>query len=273
MSLCEMIGASHDDATQLVKLTFTEAATSGDPRRALRAADTAVAAISAHMYSVQTSIYPVARRRLPDSRPRIAELCAQGRETSSVLRGMSQHIQGDVHRPGESMRTLRERLAELEEQHIAAEDTLVADLEQALSPDERRRLVTSFRRSMRRAPTRPHPYIPRTAVVGGLALRFAGSWDHVLDTMDARVAAGGRVRAPAPAGLWGWYLLGRPVPSPDTVSTANPVSAVRSGTDAGSIDAVKSDAASTNGRRQLSRSARLPGVGGHEPRGGRRPRR
>ncbi|WP_308127743.1 TIGR03085 family metal-binding protein [Frankia sp. CiP3] len=213
-SLPEMIKASHDAATHLVGLTFTEAATSGDPRRALRAADTAVAVISAHMYAVQTSVYPMARRRLPDSRPRIAELCAQGRETASVLRGISQYIQGDVHRPDESMGRLRERLAELEEQHIAAEEALVADLDKALSPDDRRRMATAFRRSMRRAPTRPHPHLPRTAVVGSLVLRLAGSWDHILDTMDARIAADGPVRAPAPAGLWGWYLLGRPVPPP-----------------------------------------------------------
>ncbi len=271
MSLLEMISASHDDATQLVKLTFTEAATSGDPRRALRAADTAVAAISAHMYSVQTSIYPVARRRLPDSRPRIAELCAQGRETSSVLRGISQHIQGDVHRPGESMGALRERLAELEEQHIAAEDILVADLEKELSPDERRRLIMSFRRAMRRAPTRPHPYIPRSAVVGGLVLRLAGSWDHVLDTMDARVAAGGRIRAPAPAGLWGWYLLGRPTPAPaptpDTASTAS------TDVSSGASGAASTDAGGIAGRRQVPRGAQAAGVGGHGPRGRRRPRR
>ncbi|WP_239331678.1 hemerythrin domain-containing protein [Frankia sp. CiP3] len=255
MPLPEMIKASHDAATHLVGLTFTEAATSGDPRRALRAADTAVAAISAHMYAVQTSVYPMARRRLPDSRPRIAELCAQGRETASVLRGISQYIQGDVHRPDESMGRLRERLAELEEQHIAAEDILVADLEKALSPDDRRRMAAAFRRSMRRAPTRPHPHLPRTAVVGSLVLRLAGSWDHILDTMDARIAADGPVRAPAPAGLWGWYLLGRPVPPPDTGGTA--------GTDAGS----------TAAQRPAPKGSPAAGAGEGGPRGEWRPRR
>nr|MDT0667030.1 hypothetical protein [Micromonospora sp. DSM 115978] len=41
-------------------------------------------------------------------------------------------------------------------------------------------------------------------------MNVAGRWDHVLDTMDARSAAASPVRAPAPSGLWGWYLLGRP---------------------------------------------------------------
>ncbi len=209
VSILDLIRMAHADATRLVALTFTESGTSADPRRALRAADTAVAAISAHMYAVQTSVYPMARRHLPDGRARVAGLYAGAHETASVMRGISQHIQGDVHRPDESMGMLRARLAELEEQHEAAEDSLVADLEEMLSDEERRRVVTSFRRAMRRAPTRPHPHVPHTAVVGGLVLRFAGSWDHLLDTMDARVAAGGPVRAPAPPGLWGWYLLGR----------------------------------------------------------------
>jgi hypothetical protein len=169
------------------------------------------------MYAAQISIYPIVRRHLPDSQPQIAELSAQAREISSVLRGISQHIQGDVHRPGESMGRLREHLVDLEERHIAIEDTVVADLEKALSPDDRHRIVASFRRATRWAPTRPHPHLPPTAA-GGLILRVAGRWDHVLDIMDARPATSGPARIPVPTGLWGWYLLGRPVPSTDSGS-------------------------------------------------------
>ncbi len=208
-----LVRASHDHINDLVGLTFSAATTPGDPRRPLRAADMVVAAISIHMYAVQTAVYPMARRRLPDRRACFTELHTVARETESVTRGISQHIQGDVHRPNESMQTLRERLAELEEQHVAIEDPMIAELDETLSGPELRRVVTLFERSVRRAPTRPHPHLPRTAALSGLMLRAAGSWDHVLDAMDARVAAGTPARAPVPAGLWGWYLLGRPLPS------------------------------------------------------------
>ncbi|SBW28994.1 hemerythrin domain-containing protein [Protofrankia symbiont of Coriaria ruscifolia] len=211
-----LIRASHDHINDLVSLTFFAPAAPGDPRRPLRAVDMAVAAISIHMYAVQTAVYPMARRRLPDRRACVTELYVVAREIESVTRGISQHIQGDVHRPNESMQTLHNRLAELEEQHVAIEDPMVAELDETLSGPELRRVMTLLERSVQRAPTRSHPHLPRTAVLSGLVLRVAGSWDHVLDAMDARVAADTPARAPIPAGLWGWYLLGRPIPSPQS---------------------------------------------------------
>ncbi|WP_250284839.1 hemerythrin domain-containing protein [Frankia sp. CiP1_Cm_nod2] len=214
-SLLRLVRAAHGHVDDLVALTFSAVAAPGDPRRPLRAADTAVAAISAHMYAVQTAVYPAARRHLPpEGQARATGLRLVARETESVTRGISQHIQGDVHRPNESMRTLCERLAELAERHVALEEPMLAELDEALSEQERRRAVAMFERSVRRAPTRSHPHLPRTTGIGGLMLRAAGSWDHVLDAMDARVAAETPPRAPVPVGLWGWYLLGRPAPAP-----------------------------------------------------------
>ncbi|WP_052914382.1 hemerythrin domain-containing protein [Protofrankia coriariae] len=213
-SLLGLVRAAHDHIDDLVARTFSAVATSEDPRRPLRAADTAVAAISAHMYAVQTAVYPVARRHLPPAGQACAtELRMVARETESVTRGISQYIQGDMHQPNESMRMLRERLAELGERHVALEESMLADLDEVLSGPERRRAASAFERSVRRAPTRSHPHLPRTIGIGGLMLRVAGSWDHVLDAMDARVAAETPPRTPVPVGLWGWYLLGGPAPA------------------------------------------------------------
>lgn len=210
-SLAGLVAAAHRDATVLMEIAGRAQFLPADPRQTLHASDAAVAAFSAHLSAMETVVYPEAARRVPDGRPRTAALRALAREASSVMRGIEQYVQGDLHRPLRGLADLRADLADLTDAHARAEDGLIRDLEAALSETERHRLRADFERTMRRAPTRPHPHLGHgSSRPSRLAARIAGHWDHLLDTMDARAVAGRPIKAPAPAGLWGWYLLGRP---------------------------------------------------------------
>lgn len=221
-TLTTMVEAAHEDAVRLVELSRDgDAAAAGgspsDPRQALHASDAAVAAVSAHLSAMEAVVYPEMARRVPGGRARVAELGRLARRCSSVMRGIEQYVQGDLNHPAHSVASLRRDLAALLAEHAKTEDGLLRELTERLSENDRRLLLDRFADAMRHAPTRPHPHLGHGGIFGGsLAIRLLGSFDHLLDVMDAREVAGAPVRAPAPAGLWGWYLLGRPTaPAPD----------------------------------------------------------
>jgi hypothetical protein len=177
---------------------------------------------------MDTVIYPEISRRVPGSRRALAGLRMLTREAFSIMRGIEQYVQGDTNRPAESIGDLRRHLADLMAAHVRGEDELLRELEARISDSDRRELTERFERALRHAPTRPHPHLVRRGPFGGrAALRLAGRWDHLLDTMDSRAVAGAPVRAPAPSGLWGWYLLGRPTEDAADEAAGPPAPATR----------------------------------------------
>jgi hypothetical protein len=239
-TLMTLVEAAHQDAAHLIELSRAGSDTEGqpsDPRQALHASDAAVAAVSAHLSAMEGVVYPEMARRVVGGRARVADLGRLARRCSSVMRGIEQYIQGDLNRPAESVAQLREDLAVLMAEHGALEDELLRELAETLSDDERKDLLDRFADAMRHAPTRPHPHIGHSRVFGGsLAARLVGHWDHLLDVMDAREVAGTPVRAPAPAGLWGWYLLGRPTQSPAAAPSESAAPSEPAGSPAASSD-------------------------------------
>ncbi|MCK9923194.1 hemerythrin domain-containing protein [Frankia sp. AgPm24] len=243
-ALATLVDSAHADAFHLIELAGGSPevdpggaadpgganATPSDPRQVLRANDVAVAAISAHLSAMEAVVYPMCARNVPGGRARVTELRRLARRSSSVMRGIEQYVQGDLNRPAASVTSLRRDLAVLLTEHAQTENALLHELDRTLSDSERTRLRERFSAAMRHAPSRPHPHLGHGGPFGGSAtVRLLGTIDHLLDVMDAREVAGAPVRAPAPAGLWGWYLLGRPTaPAPEwpaetlTVTTADP---------------------------------------------------
>lgn len=208
--LTALVRAAHRDAARLLDIAGQEKGPA-DPRLTLHASDAAVAAWSAHLSVMERVVYPVAAGVVPRGRERAEGLRRTAREAALVMRGIEQYVQGDRYHPGRGPAELRVELVALARAHARAEDTLLRDLDERLGASELARLRGEFEHAMRRAPTRPHPHLGhRAGLVSRLAGRLAGHWDHLLDVLDAREVAGRPVRAPAPAGLWGWYLLGRP---------------------------------------------------------------
>lgn len=194
----ERVAAVHDDVHNLFRALENPGADVSDPRRGGRAFDALVAAISAHLSSMRLALYPRIRRALPGARDQVRDLERGAREMASVMRAMEQHLRGDVHRPGESMDELHAGLKALFEVHEETETALVGRLEATWSLEEGRRFARKTDASMRHAPTRPHPHLPRSRWLLRPAVGATARWDHVLDTLEARSVAGRPVRQPAP---------------------------------------------------------------------------
>ncbi len=230
--LSQLSETTHADVARLIGASLQADPVSADPRPSQRASDTAVAAVSAHLAVMEATVYPEMQRYLHErrARARLRALRRSAREVESIARGIEQLVYGDQHRPPEPLPALRARLSELMAAHAEEEDALVAELEERMPAAERHRLVRAVEQGMRHAPTRPHPHLLfRTHLGARLVVRLAGRWDHILDTMDARMVAGTPVAPPCPPSLWGWYLLGRPVfPEPATAAASQGATAATS---------------------------------------------
>ena len=166
-----------------------------------------VAWLSAHMAALDRTVYPVAKRAIPDG-PR---LVGRQREISSrlarLLRVVERRHSGDVLASGLSSDRLSASLRTLLDEHHAAEREMLDGLAATLDDDAKTALVESYESAMKHAPTRPHPHLSR----GGLMFRFDSLRDRILDAMDGRHVPIPRLahRRIVP-GRWGAYFLGQP---------------------------------------------------------------
>jgi hypothetical protein len=168
----------------------------------------AVVWASAHLATVERTLYPMAARRL---RPRsgVPALRQQAIEMERVLRLLEQRYAGDALAHRVDAGALTRELRDLLPQHIDAERQLLRRLEPTLPRDRREALAAEYRSRLEHAPTRPHPHAPHRGPFAALAFRVDALRDRILDTMDAR-----HVPAPRPRprrrepGQWGLYLLG-----------------------------------------------------------------
>jgi hypothetical protein len=165
-----------------------------------------VAWLSAHLAALDRTVYPVAKRAIPDG-PR---LVAQQREVSGrlarLLRVVERRHSGDVLASGLSSDRLTTSLRTLLDEHHATEREMLDRLATALDDDAKTALVESYESAMRHAPTRPHPHLSR----GGLMFRFDSLRDRILDAMDGRhVPVPRLVHRRIVPGRWGAYFLGQ----------------------------------------------------------------
>jgi len=209
--LAQQVGPVHRDALRLASWMGEE--TSGaDPRQIHRAGDAVVAAMCAHLATMNQVLYPEVARRLPHTEGRLARLRAGAHEMLLMMRGIQQYAQGDPHPPGGAVTELYRDLAAQISEHGREEEALLGEFDEAATADERRLLVAEYERMLSKAPSRPHPYLlgPGRPVNGRLGYRMVGLFDNLLDTMDGRVIPWAKVRGPGEVGPWGTWLLGRP---------------------------------------------------------------
>jgi hypothetical protein len=161
--------------------------------------------LSAHVAAFEHTIYPVARRRVADSK----ELLEADRQLVSrlthLLRLMERVHSGDVLASNVSPQGLGDRLTALVDEHSALQVRIVDAIDHALDPAESASLARDYAEALAHAPTRPHPHLHSR-----LLYRLDAMRDHILDTMDGRHVPFPRIPKPRIVpGRWGSYLLGQ----------------------------------------------------------------
>jgi hypothetical protein len=169
----------------------------------------AVTWASAHLAAAERVLYPLAARTLPDGRDRVRAQVDVDHHLQHVLWRLDRLLTGDAHQRGASVEHLEDELRQGLHEHADGEAGLIADLRQALAPEQQQELTDQLGHALLHGPTRPHPHTPHGRLVGRLPFWFGGLVDRARDTMDSRsVPTPHRTPEPRPVTRWGAYALG-----------------------------------------------------------------
>ena len=147
--------------------------------------DSFLAESSRHVITLQAILVGAARRELGDGRSR--ELARACHQLQLALRAMHARRWGSSQLMGVPWRDLRRAVDETMELLLAAEESVSAQLQALLKPDEVERICDRLAEAEMRAPTRPHPYLPHRGIGGRLAHRAAARSDAFWDGVQGRV--------------------------------------------------------------------------------------
>ena len=188
-----------------------------DPRRLFALTDTFLATLSRHLAAVEDVIYPEVRKHIENGKAIAAHQIHRARQMELLMRMIEGTFYGDAYAIAVPRVVLWEDMAAQLDEHVAAEQELVSRLEQILDDSEQEALAAAFAKAVERAPTRPHPYSPHSAVLGRLSHRLWALADRAMDTMDGRIIPTQPPKVHgSPDSLLTQYLLGHEIEHPRT---------------------------------------------------------
>jgi hypothetical protein len=208
--LTRSIHHTHEGLTERLDAARAMGVPADEPRLGYERIDTFLADASKHLHAVDAVLLPPVRKQLPEGGDVVHEYLHWAKELEIVLAHVKAHEYGSVYESTfawpdvwADVRTAMDGQREWEEQ-------IGGWLTEALDDPELDRLTGRLQDAEAHAPTRPHPYVPHTGVLGrvsrGVMHAADGFWDHVEGRMN-------QVPAPEPKkppGRMAQYLLGDP---------------------------------------------------------------
>jgi hypothetical protein len=177
----------HDQIGAMLNAAKEGSPVFGDPRRLFALTDTFLATLSRHLAAVEDVVYPEVRKRFENGRAIAAEQIHLARQMELVMRMIEGSFYGDAYSIAVPRVVLWEDMAAQLDEHAQAEQEIISRLGEALDGNQQEALAASFAKAVERAPTRPHPYSPHSAVLGRLSHRLWALADRAMDTMDGRI--------------------------------------------------------------------------------------
>lgn len=146
----------------------------------------AIVWLSAHLAAAEHAIHPAVRDKLPDASELLADEHRVNHQIAERLRLLERYHAGDAGAGRLNAGRVRSELVALLVDHAANEHSLLDQLARVLGPAETDQMIAAYHRTLERAPTRPHPHVPRHGLLGRLGFRATAIGDAILDTMDGR---------------------------------------------------------------------------------------
>ena len=145
-----------------------------------------VAWLSGHVAGLDRVIYPMADRELPEARQATAMQRNRSRQLERIVRRLHAHLNGDAGTPLRELHRLHRQLLQTLAEHHQGAQALLRQLQQSLPAQDFQRLIAQYEASSQHGPTRPHPSIAHSGLVGQLSYAAAALCDRVLDVLDSR---------------------------------------------------------------------------------------
>jgi hemerythrin superfamily protein len=139
--------------------------------------------VFSHAFAEETVLWPVLRRVLPDGDALTLQVEQEHQEVNELVRALERDGVDDPRRPARLARLVEVLREDVRDE----EDVLFPRLQEAVSPDELRRLGRRWGLMRRLSPTRPHPTVSRRPpgnALSGLPLTVL---DRSRDLVDAGV--------------------------------------------------------------------------------------
>ena len=172
-----------------------------------------MAATSRHLAAVDEALLPETAHRLPEGHDRVRDYRHEARLLEQSLVRVKARLYGEIHNARvpwvEIWDDVRRQLAN----HNAKELELTRALAATLDPEASESLAQRVYRAELRAPTRAHPYLPHTGLLGRAARRVWALADRFWDTTEGREIpppVRPRPRDHSHDSLLSQYLVGEP---------------------------------------------------------------
>ena len=211
-----LVVATHESLQQRLE----EATRPGEvqPREHRARVNAFMAATSRHLAAVDEAVVPELAHRLPEGRERVKAYLHEAKLLEQALVRLKARLYGEIHIAHVPWSQVLGEVRRQLETHNAMEQELVHELTETMDREACQALADRVYRAELRAPTRAHPYLPHTGILGTAARRVWTVADKFWDNAEGR-------EIPAPVrpqpkdhshdSLLSQYLVGEPLMDAD----------------------------------------------------------
>ena len=180
------IDATHQSLQQRLDAAMHHTPTLSRPRDRYARTDAFMAATSRHLAAVDEVLLDVVGHRLPDGQEKVKAYLHQARLLELAIAHLKARLYGEVHSAHLTWSQVWEDVRRELLAHNRVERELVGELAEVLDAAACGALADQVYRAEVRAPTRAHPHIPHTGLIGHLARRLWAIADRFWDTAESR---------------------------------------------------------------------------------------
>jgi hypothetical protein len=177
-----------------------------------------MAATSRHLAAVDETLVPEVVRRMPDGPQRVRAYLHEARFLEKALVRLKARLYGELHVAHEPWAEVWDGVRRQLAAHNEKEAELVRQLTSTLDRQTCEALADRVYRAELKAPTRAHPYLPHTGMLGHAARRMWTVADRFWDTAEGREIpppVRPRPRDHSHDSLLSQYLVGEPLMDAD----------------------------------------------------------
>ncbi|MGY0386996.1 hypothetical protein ACWZJV_08510 [Nocardioides sp. WG-D5] len=168
------------------------------------------AGTSRHLHAVDEALLPAVRSECEGGGRLVHDYLPTAKHLEVLLFHVKAHEYGSTWETAHEWPTLWGEVEEALYAQEEKEDELVAHLAEEASDDVLVLVAARLTVAERRAPSRPHPYLPHTGLPGKVVRRVARPVDAIWDKVEGRSVGGPKPLPHKAPGLLGQYLLGDP---------------------------------------------------------------
>jgi hypothetical protein len=172
-----------------------------------------MAATSRHLAAVEEVLVPLVAKRLEGGRQMSHDYLVDARHLEAAVARLKARLYGELHAAYVPWDEVWADVRKCLDKHNEAERFMVGWLSEVLEPAEAGELATKVYRAELRAPTRAHPHIPHTGLIGLAARRIWAIADRFWDAAENRAVPPPirpRRRKTEHTSLMSQYLTGEP---------------------------------------------------------------